>query len=52
MVARKLYVWPVPGTMPVLWKRRVQRPAAAVPSAVLTMAVAMAMPSPACEILP
>jgi hypothetical protein len=52
MVARKLYVCPVPGMSPVLWKMSVLSPAAEVPSAVLTIEVAMAMPSPAWEILP
>jgi len=38
--------------MPVLLKIRVQRPAAEVPKAVFTMAVAMTIPSSGFEILP
>ena len=38
--------------MPVLLKMSVQMPAADVPKAVLTMAVAIATPSPELEILP
>ena len=52
MVMRKLQLPPVPGTIPVLLNISVQMPAAEVPKAVLTMAVAITIPSPGFEILP
>jgi hypothetical protein len=52
MVVRKLYFLLIPGKTPNLLKSRVQMPAAEVPKAVLTMAVAMATPSPAWLMLP
>ena len=43
---------PVPGTIPVLLNISVARPAAEVPKAVLTIAVAITIPSSGLEILP
>ena len=42
----------MPGTIPVLLNISVLNPAAEVPRAVLTIAVATARPSPGCDMLP
>ena len=52
IVMRKLQFPPVPGIHPILLKSRVEIPAAEVPRAVLTIAVATAIPSPSLVILP